>query len=453
MSRPWLWCLFFVSGLVSQLMAAEPKSDHYVVLISVDGLAHFYFDDPKSELPTIRGLAKKGAHAKGGMQASFPSVTWPNHTTLVTGVPPAKHGVLGNDYLDRETAEPVALIGDASFDKSEIVKVPTIYDLASQAGLKTASILWPASRNAKTLNWTVPDMSSPDSWPQYGTPDWLAELRQAGLPVDKHSSWGKEPLGGVLRDTLYTRMFRHVWQNHRPNLTLIHLVEVDHVEHKYGPQSPEAYWATSFADDRVRDIVETVNQSDRADRTTIIVASDHGFFPISHEIRPNVLFKDLKQADGKPAIKTTSQGGGCMLYVLDEPRKDELIALAKERLQAVAGIEKIIAPEQYATIGQFTPAVDRRAPDLWLAATRDYSFSNSVQGENAVVPRAPGGTHGYLTEHPELFATLILSGAGIRPGTDLGHVSNMDVAPTIAELLGLTMSNVDGKVLKAALKK
>src|SRR5215212_6441008 len=107
-----------------------------------------------AEMPTIRKLAAEGATASS-MKASNPTVTWPNHTTLVTGVNPAKHGVVGNNYYDRAAGKQVVLITDPIYDKDEIVKVPTIYDAAHDGGLKTASLRWPASRNAKSLDWTI----------------------------------------------------------------------------------------------------------------------------------------------------------------------------------------------------------------------------------------------------------------------------------------------------------
>src|SRR6186997_733930 len=108
---------------VAATPAADP--DRIVVLMSVDGLANFYMDDPAAEMPTIRRLAAEGAKA-ASMRASDPTVTWPNHTTLVTGVSPARHGVVGNNYLDRAKGEMVTLIWDPVFDKDEVVKVPTI---------------------------------------------------------------------------------------------------------------------------------------------------------------------------------------------------------------------------------------------------------------------------------------------------------------------------------------
>src|SRR5947207_12377483 len=130
--------------------AGVSPSDNIVVMVSVDGLAAYYLDDPKAEMPNIRALAAAGARAQS-MKAVTPTVTWPNHTTLVTGVMPARHGVVGNNFFDRATGKRVVLISDPVYDKDEIVKAPTIYDLARAAGLTTAAARWPASRNAKTL--------------------------------------------------------------------------------------------------------------------------------------------------------------------------------------------------------------------------------------------------------------------------------------------------------------
>ena len=120
-------------------------SKRIVVLVSIDGLAAFYVDDPVRRMPTIRASAKEGVW--GHMKASAPTVTWPNHTTLVTGVTPARHGVVGNNYFDRQRGAAGA-ISDPDLDKDQIVKTPTIYDVAKSSGLKTAAIRWPATRNA-----------------------------------------------------------------------------------------------------------------------------------------------------------------------------------------------------------------------------------------------------------------------------------------------------------------
>ncbi len=436
--------------------AAEPhpdrgvNKDRCVILISVDGLANFYLDDKRAELPTIRRLAAAGARAQG-MVASFPTVTWPNHTTMVTGVDPAKHGVIGNNIFDRTANKSVPYIPDPLFDKDEIVKSPTIYDAAADAGLVTAGVIWPATRNAKTLHYTVPDMAGDDAWPRYGTPSWLQELREAGIPVDKHGTWVKEKFG-VQRDWLYTRLAAHVLEHHAPNLLLVHLVELDHVQHQFGPRSDEAYWAVSLMDDRVRDIVEAAARSPRANETTIIVASDHGFFPIEKEIRLNVLAKQLDAAD-PPAIRSVSQGGGCMISITDNARKAELIKKLQELLPGIEGVDKVFTESEFQSLGQATLDSNPNAPDLWIAAKSNYSFADSTAGDDIVVPRASrAGTHGYLPDQPDMLATLVMQGPSIQPGTLLGKISNRDVAPTIAALLGIKLPSADGQPLTRALK-
>jgi predicted AlkP superfamily pyrophosphatase or phosphodiesterase len=332
-----------------------------------------------------------------------------------------------------------------------------VYDVAHAAGLVTAGIVWPATRNANTLDWTVPDMFGPEAWPQYGTRPWLAEMRAAGLPVDRHGEWTREAGGGVKRDWLYTRMAKHLFQEHPPNLLLIHLVEVDHVEHKDGPRSDNAYWSVSYADDRVRDIVEFAKLSPHADKTTIVVASDHGFFPIEIDICPNALLRGeklLEVNDGKLGAKQAycvSQGGGCMVYVLDDEHRAEIVEKLAARFAEVEGVDAVILEKQFAEYGLATREQDPHAPDLWLSAKSKYSFSDTFSGEVIQRRAAPGGTHGYLPDQAEMWGTLVISGHGIKPGTQLGKVHSIDVAPTIARLLGVAMPSAEGRVLTDAL--
>ncbi|MBI5772828.1 MAG: alkaline phosphatase family protein [Verrucomicrobia bacterium] len=454
-----LLCLaaLFAAG-VTPRAAAQTSPARLVVLISVDGLAHYYFDDPKAEMPTIRELAATGARAQM-MRASMPSVTWPNHTTLVTGTHPAKHGVIGNNYFSRAKNESVPLIPDPFFNKEEIVKSPTIYDVAKAAGLRTAAIIWPASRGAKTLDWTVPDCFSNSLWQAYGTPKLLAEFKAAGIPYEKQEEWCKTGKGEE-RDKMYVQMFNHVVRNHRPHVGLLHLVEVDHVEHAKGPQSPEAYAAVKFADDRVREVWDNLKKTFPG-KATLIVASDHGFFRYQQSIQPNVLLKKegLLQLEGTKIahakVRALGQGGGCFLYVLDHANREKHIARLTKLFQKVEGIDVVIPPSDFKKYGLADPKRDANMADLMLSAKEGYSFSDTAAGEIIVTPKtdAVKGTHGYNQFQPRMHASFVAWGAGIKPGSTLGTISNTDVAPTMAALLGLEMQDVDGRVLKEILTK
>lgn len=444
--------------LGSSALALEPASDRIVVLISVDGLAHYYFDDPKAEMPTIRQLAAEGARAER-MKCSMPTVTWPNHTTLVTGVHPAKHGVIGNNYFDRTKGEIVALIPDPLFNKDEIVKTATIYDVAKAAGLKTAGIIWPASRGAKTLDWTVPDVFSDKLFQGYATPGLIEEFKAAGIPADKQEEWCKTGKGED-RDRMYVQMLNHVIRTHRPNFALLHLVEVDHVEHAKGPQTPEAYAAVKFADDRVREVWDELKKS-YPGKATLVVAADHGFNPYQQQIQPNVLLRQegLLTAEGTKitggTARTVGQGGGAFIYVLDPTKRDALVAQLAEKFKAVEGIDVVITPKDFPKYGLADPKQNPHMADIVLSAKSGYSFTDSLAGNLVVTPKSEAvkGTHGYDPNQRSLHASFVAWGAGIKPKAKVELIDNTDVAPTITALLGTRIPNADGKVLDAILAK
>jgi predicted AlkP superfamily pyrophosphatase or phosphodiesterase len=407
-------------------------------------------------MPTIRQLAGEGARAEK-MKCSMPTVTWPNHTTLVSGVNPGRHGVIGNAYLDRAKGTSVSLIPDPIFNKEEIVKTPTIYDIAKAAGLKTAAIIWPASRGAQTLDWTVPDVFTDELFQKYGTPSLLAEFKSAGIPYEKQGAWCKGGQGQD-RDRMYAQMLDYVIRTHRPNLALLHLVEVDHVEHAHGPQSPEAYAAVKFADERVREVWNELQKSFPG-KATLIVSADHGFFPYQQQIQTNVVLRKegLLTAEGTKITggqaRSVGQGGSTFIYLLDPQNRDALAAKLAAKFKEVEGVALVITPNDYAHYGMIDPQKDARMPDLVLSAKKGYSFADSLTGDLVVTPKSDDvkGTHGYDPNEDGMHATFVAWGAGIKPGSKLGTIKNTDVAPTIAALLGLQFPNPDGQILQPIL--
>lgn len=420
-------------------------------MISVDGLAHYYLDDPKAEMPNIRKLVAEGARAEK-MKAVLPTVTWPNHTSLVTGVSPAKHGVLGNSYFDRTEGKVVPLLWDPLFDKEQIVKVPTIYDAAKAAGLKTASITWPGSRGAKTLDWAIPCVNTEPLYYAYGTPSLWPELKAAGIPFEKEIEWFKD---GRARDRLNVHILNHIIRTHRPQFALLHLLEVDHVEHAKGPQTPDAYDVVKFADEQVGEVWAELQRSFPG-KATLIIVSDHGFHPYWQTIQPNVLLKKegLLTVEGKKitggTVRVDPQGGSCFVYVLDQPNRETLLTKLTDLFRQVEGVELIIPPADFAKYGVADPKINPQAADLILSAKEGYTFSASLSGDLVVTPKSEEvrGTHGFDPNDPRLHATFVAVGAGIKPGSKLGTIRNLDVAPTAAALLGVKLPEAEGRVLE-----
>src|SRR5262245_61231815 len=126
-----------------------------VIIVSIDGFAAFYWRDPSLRIPTLRRLADRGVVAQG-METVFPSTTWPTHVSLMTGVRPLVHGVVGHGIVNRQTLAREDLTGDPVYAAARIIKVPTVYDRAAARGLTVAAIDWPATRHAGSIGFNLP---------------------------------------------------------------------------------------------------------------------------------------------------------------------------------------------------------------------------------------------------------------------------------------------------------
>jgi predicted AlkP superfamily pyrophosphatase or phosphodiesterase len=452
---PFVVSILFAFNAANCVAASD--SGNTVVLISVDGLAAYYFDDPKAEMPNIRAIAAAGARAKS-MKAVAPTVTWPNHTTLVTGVTPAVHGVVGNNFYDRAKHQQVTLIFDPVLDKEEIVKVPTIYDLARSNGLSTAAINWPASRNAHTLDWTTPEVHKLELYSKYTTPAVVEACRENGYSLFDEMFPGGSRNQESKTDAIGARTLNVLLAKFHPRLALIHLGNVDHVEHDKGPKSAEAYAAIKDADKEVGDIWKEL-QRDFAGNATIFVVSDHGFSPIKSIIFPNVVLNKagLVSVKGKKvtggAVRFVSQAGAGMVYVLDSKNRKAVMKDVEKAFRNLKGISKIVPTEHLRDYGVGNPKDDPNAPDMMLFAEEGYTFGDTAGGDvpfNEKPERL--GSHGHDPSLPDLHATFVACGKGIKPGTVLGEIQNVSVAPTIAKLLNIKMTGKTGRPLNEILK-
>jgi predicted AlkP superfamily pyrophosphatase or phosphodiesterase len=442
----WFWCLAVL------LPSASAANDRHAVLITIDGFAAYYLKDPQAPIPTIRKLAAEGSSAEG-MLVSTPSVTWPNHTTLVTGVHPEKHSVLFNGVLIRPgPGQPVRV--DSPRDKTDLVQVPTIYDLLHRAGLRTAGINWPCTRGATSLDDDFPDVPSQIL---HTTPRLRDELVQAGiLKAATQESFAS--LSGPAKDQIWTAAAVHVIQKRRPHFLLVHLLITDSIQHKYGPQSPAAYTALALADAHVRDIVMALESAGIRERTTIIITADHGFESARQVIHPNVVFRKaglLESSSGPSPLRARAQiiseGGIAMVYLTDPATFDEDRKKVMELLREHEGIAEILEPDRFKALGLPDPARNSQMAHLILVAAKGYAFSNEFRSEASItevtLEAGNQGYHGFLSTHAKMNAAFIATGHQIRRDAKLGLIRNIDVAPTMARLLGKELPNADGRVL------
>ena len=452
-----LWCdmraLFAVvfSCLLAGSIHAANK-DRHVVLVTIDGFPASLWHDPTLPIPTLRQLAAAGASADA-MTVSNPSITWPCHTTLITGVTPQKHGVLFNGLLVRQGPGKPPKI-EPWVDKTKLVFVPTLYDIAHAAGLTTAESDWVAVTRTGTIRWSfgeIPNAEGPIE----------REMIAAGHITAEHIA-GMQPGGSrnktVWRDNMWTSGAIYMFKRHKPNLLLYHTLNTDATHHRYGPGTDPSYTALAYADRLLGDLVRAVDDSGLRSKTTFIVTTDHGFKKVANFSYPNVVLKKagLVKAAGPTVTHCDAyvmpQGGIAFVYVLDPARKAELLPRLKQLFTAAEGVERVIDATEAHTLGLPTPAENQGMGELILYPKNGYSFTASAAGDSIAGPAINyGGSHGYFNGDPELDGIFVASGAGIKKGVRLERVRNLDVAPTIARLLDLKLPPPDGRVLEEIL--
>src|SRR5881397_2448191 len=272
--------LLLHGGVLAQ--SARPT----LVMISIDGLRPDYVtaaDAHGLKIPNLRRFLREGAFADG-VAGVIPTVTYPSHTTLITGVWPAKHGILSNTVF-----EPLRTGPANWYWYADDIRAPTLWDSAARTGWTTASIQWPASVGAR-VTWNIPEY-----WRGNTTED--AKLQRAvstpGLLAELEAELGPYPHGQEAEDDEARGRFAvRVLEKKRPALLTLHLLALDHVQHETAPFSPETFAALERLDGVVAKLRETAERL-APGRAFVAIVSDHGFARIDTQLN---LFTALREA-------------------------------------------------------------------------------------------------------------------------------------------------------------
>ena len=445
-----------VAVLLFCLSTGVAVAEH-VVLISIDGLAAYHLNNPELELPNIRALAHRGVWAENG-RTVFPSVTHPSHATIITGVSPRIHGVLNNRMTNRLSGESFHV---SEKSRAQSIEVPTLFDAAKKKGLKTMAMFWPETKGDSSVDFNVAHEHQPPRYdgqgrldPVIARPEFLSELRSAGVPIDLYFRWyGDFALNGA-RDIILANATSYVIRRHRPQLVATLISVTDSTQHRYGADHYLSQAALTTADHCVGILREAVKAAGIEDKTTFIITADHGFHSVEHEV--NVY--PLLSAAGLTGRVTLHQGGWNMYVELGENFDTGSDGPAFKRFLSRAadlrGVARIIPPEEFHQLGTRRYEEDPRVAGQYLLVadidTHLVSDSSNTSTDRYRKP-IPSHGHGYLPSHPRMYPAFVISGHGIRAGKRIGPVRNHDIAPTIARILDLDLKGVEGRVLEEAL--
>jgi predicted AlkP superfamily pyrophosphatase or phosphodiesterase len=405
-----------------------------VVLITIDGFPARALKDSRLPMPTLRKLQQQGAYAQA-MQPINPTVTWPNHTTLITGVNAAEHHVMANGLITFP-ADGSAPEVKPWTPKDELVHARTLYDALAKKGMSTGQVDWVAIYDTKHVQWAFaerPDADGPIA------KDLIAQERVTREALntfnDSSPAW---------RDQIWTDAAIDILTHHTPNLLLFHLLQTDTLQHAYGALSPAAYAAYGDADANIARLIEAARKAGLLDRITFVIASDHGFTDYTHVIHPNVALVrqgllHMEKGSYRGDVWIVPEGGEASLYIRDNAKRAALVPKLKAYFEKLPGVAAVYSGDEAKRLGLPLPDSTSQAPDLYLVPASGYAFMEGTS-EPLITDVTPArGAHGYPNTQADMQALFIASGAHIRRGVELGAISNLSVAPTIARLLGVSL--------------
>lgn len=418
----------------------------HVVVVTIDGLMPDAYLHPEAhglQLPVLRRLVAEGASSDGALSV-FPTVTYPAHTSIASGVLPGRHGIVSNAVFD-----PLEQNLEAWYWYDEQVAVPRIWDVARSAGYTTALLRWPTTVGEEAT------FHVPEVW-RARTSDDAKLVRSLSSPgllqrvAATHPDFAAHIQPPNVTDAAVTDIATQLLTEEKPHLMFVHLVEVDGAQHKHGLFGPEALGAMENADAQIGRLLAAAEQAGITRELALVVASDHGFANVTRQINPNVLLRragliDVDEA-GKPRSWQASiqPAAGSAYVYLQRPDDAALQAATLKAFEDAvraggSGIQRILKGDAIRASGG--------DPSAYLALEAELGTYFGRGRDTYDTPPPYRATHGYSPERPEMKASLILYGAEVPKGR-LVDARLVDVAPTVARWLGLELGAVDGKPLE-----
>lgn len=373
--------------------AKEHIQKPYVILVSIDGYRHDYAKLHKA--PFMQEVGQKGSYSKG-LKSVFPTKTFPNHVSLVTGLKAGHHGIVSNRFYDKKRKRSY-LIGDKeSMSDGSWYGGEPLWIAAHKQGMISASYFWVGS-----------DANIQGLYPTY-----YFDYNQSTPNTDRVSQvvkWLKMP------------------KSKRPHFITLYFSDVDSAGHRYGPNSKEVKDAVHRIDDQLKSLYDQV--SDLKLPVNFIYVSDHGMTKIKKNIFLEHYIKDL---DG---IKMQERGAFAHLYIKDPVKLKNTFNILKKSKEMSVYRQKDI-PKSYG-YDNFD-----RIGDLVLVMKPGHYLRKKVSKKIIT-----GGTHGHDTkESSDMMGIFYAIGPQIKNLKRFPVFDNIDVYPFIMDILGLEIrTKIDGK--------
>ncbi len=426
-----------------------PNSGRALLLISIDGLRPDYVLQAEKhavKLPHLSALAREGTYATG-VRGVLPTATYPSHTSIVTGVAPARHGIVANHPFGHAVKDL-----DVWYYYAEDLRAPTLWDAAASAGYVTGSVSWPVTVGAVGIRWNIPEYAltrTPEDEKitrGASTPGLMAQLEP------KAGKYLTEVTDAVKRDWARTRYAVEMIRQKHTRFVTVHLAASDNQQHRHGPFAPPVLRALEEIDRMVGELRDAIRAEDP--RAAVCIVSDHGFAPVTKVLWLDAAFVKEGLITLKNAKETTVEkagvaewsarpwhAGGSAAIVLKDPND----AAARTKVKAL--LDRLAADPENGVAAILDEAAIREhggmpAASFWITMRAGWSVSPTLQPSIVSIVSARGA-HGHAPTLPEVAATFIIAGDKIRAAHDLGSIDMRSIAPTLARVMGLSFSSAE----------
>lgn len=404
--------LLVLTGLLSSCTTPRTSApDAPLILISLDGFRWDYLQ--RYQAPTLSRLAATGTHARS-LTPSYPSKTFPNHYTLVTGLRPAHHGIVGNWFYDPSTGETFGMSKPESNTDSRWWGGEPIWITAEKHGVRSGCYFWPGSEAAH-------DGLHASLW----------------LPFnDKVPS--SERVDGVLR-------WLEAPPAQRPRLVTLYFSAVDHAGHKLGPDDPALQSAITEVDQAVARLLDGLDRIGLRQQANLVIVSDHGMSPISPD---RVIFLEDLVDLSTVEIEATGTYAG----VRPKPGTRTAAELAAAIRAKVPSVVKVYERDKLPA--RFHYDHNDRIPAVMLVPDDQWCIEQKT-GWPARAANYDKGNHGWDNATPNMGALFIASGPAFRHGVELPDADNVDVYNLLCAALGISPAPNDGgnRLVRQALRR
>ncbi len=423
-----------------------------LLVVSFDAMGPKDLEKVK-EFPNFKRILKEGSYSTEVAGIS-PSLTYPAHTSIITGCLPDKHGIVANTLLQADKKNP------DWYWQSSYIKTQTLYDLALKNKMKVAALLWPVTAKSK-ITYNFPEIFSNSFWKSQA----MVSLSNGsfGYQYKLNKKYGhlRKGIGQPYLDDFIEACLIDTIENLDPELILVHFVDLDYMRHHYGYHSDQAQEALLRHEKRLGSILTCLDKNDLADSTTLAILGDHDQKPVHSVISLYRLFEQKALVEFKRSklkaydLLTKSCDGSSYIYLKDKAQIMRVREALEEFKNSSHAIRTILEKDQIKAIG-----ADSKA-DFMVDANDGYYFTDQIEDMviNKVNPKdgkAPEGyllsSHGYISDENAYKTIFAIKGPGILEDFDIGPMSLLDEAETFAKVLGLEFEGTQGRLLEEIFK-